>query len=221
MLRSLFAPITKAVDFILIANVDHARQQRKLNGVLKGYSAFRKEFYDAADTAVFNDDRFNFDKWVSINELTLLFHKASCAPVHMTPYDKKQHLGPVLDRLRSQIQNGEITGYRSGDVDSLDDYYVRAARVWNAILDCDLPDGGQSHRAASNHDARTKNQEVPRPIYINGEEREEWLNVKTPLIYSLAITEDSSKRRAAKNAFKYDRVEHGNIKTTHNNPYMP
>ena len=88
-------------------------------------------------------------------------------------------------------------------------------------MQSDLPDGGLHNRLASYHNRDTKNDEVPRPIFIDGQQRDEWLNLKLPLLYALATAEDAQYQRESHKAYKYNRAEDGEIKTMHNNPYMP
>lgn len=227
----LAALAIKPFHFAVKANVDHAREKRRLNSISREYSAFRQQFFKAGTKpGILSRPEFSMDKWVSLSDMMLIFHKAANVPTHVTPHDRDKYLRPLLNGLRNSIQNGEITGFYMDDAASLDSYFVRASRVWNAIMQADLPDGGFRHRAGSFHwvqdlppePAReVPNEEVPRLLRIDGEEHEEWLNIKLPLLFALATTPDTHKTPQADMATRYD-IESGIvIKTESHNPYMP
>lgn len=220
MLQAFSRAVTRAVDFFIEANVEHAVQKRKLNSTNKNYSAFRKEFYHAADNEVFKHrDRFRFDKWVSMSDMMLYAHKASSIPVMATLHDREKYVSKFINRLRTGLQTGEIEGYKSDEVDSIDGFYLWGLDVYRAIIDADLPDGGEHHRAASYHTKETRNEEIPRPIFVDGQEHEEWLNFKHPLIYALATADDCSNMLPR--LHKYSLDGDGAVKTLHNSPYLP
>ncbi|MFP4313201.1 MAG: hypothetical protein ACLFR0_02630, partial [Alphaproteobacteria bacterium] len=95
--------ITRAVDFFIEANVDHALEKRRVNSIPKEYSAFRKEFYHAADPDILSglQERYNLDKWVSVADLMHYTHVAAGGNVFTTPYDKSQHLTALTRTLKT------------------------------------------------------------------------------------------------------------------------
>lgn len=218
--RAVGGTLTRAVDFVIEANVDHALQKRKLNSTHKNYSAFRKEFYNASETEVFKHrDRYRMDKWVSLSDMMMYAHKAASIPVMATLHDREKYVSKFINQLRTGLQTGAIDGYKSDDLDSMDGFYLWGIDVYRAIIDADLPDGGQHHRASSYHTKETRNEEIPRVLYVDGVEQEEWLNFKHPLLYALMTARDFSN--VVPRLEKYNLEEHGAVKTLHNSPYLP
>lgn len=221
MLRAFGQAVTRAVDFFIEANVDHVLQKRQLNGIPDGYRNFRKQFYHASTQEMIGgiNDAFNLNKWVSVAELMNFTHVAAGGSTFVTPYDKEQHLTAFTKALKSAIQRDPDIAYKSEEINSLDGFYVRAVDLWNIILQADLPDGGMHNMVGSRHSAQEPNEEVPRPLFVDGIEHKEWLNFKHPMIYALAIANDCT--RLLPKLQPYNPADDGYIKDQSNNPYMP
>lgn len=217
-MKALLAPFRILIE----ANLEHAYEKRRRNAVPKAYRDFRRTFIDAEDGEILTSLCKNrgLDKWVSVSDFMQMFYHAANVPVHVTPHDRTRYLKPFFDNMRFQIQSGEINDvYMSEDTPSMDGVYLRAADIWNHLIDADLPDGGAHHRAGSFHDRQTANEEVPYTMQVNGRQHKEWLNIRHPMMFALAAAQDHTGFVHTRHP--YNRAHDGDIRLLHNSPYLP
>jgi hypothetical protein len=217
MLRAIAA----ASRWTINVHRDYAREKRRINNVSDDYLLFKSDVWGLSDGEILGKiaSQGSFDKWIDIADLAHIFHMASAAPVHVTLYDKKKYLAPLFEKLRQRLHSGEVEAYKSEEVKSIDSIYARPSDLWDLMLDLHLPDGGQNtFNVSSYHSHGVVNDEVPRPIRINAESHEEWLNLKTPFIYALYASHNCDD--VVKTLPRYDRMQHGQISAETNNPYL-
>ncbi|MFN3701381.1 MAG: hypothetical protein ACK4VI_07660 [Alphaproteobacteria bacterium] len=210
----------KAAHWTAQTIFEDAYRKRRLNSLLNQYREFCRDFLDADDEELLKAISSNqgMDKWVNIGGLALDFHMAACIPVHATPYDRQKYLLPLFDQLRRQIQTGVTDAHIAPDANTIDECYVRPCDLWNLLKDAPLPDGGRHHKAPSRHTEHTRNDEIPFTLTLHGKETEQWLNIRLPLIFALAVAEDYT--RTIKKRTPYSTAKDGAITMHTNNPYL-